>query len=155
MKIVSINVSTSKGTPKQPVDTAELIPGHGVKGDGHAGDWHRQVSFLAAEKIETARAQGLDVGFGDFAENITTTGVDWPLLPVGTRVRMGDSVLVEITQIGKVCHKPCAIYYRAGDCIMPKSGVFAKVLMGGAIHVDDPLLITDNNPPEQTSPVQE
>ena len=141
MKIVSINTSAGKGTPKQPAGKAELVCGHGLKGDGHAGDWHRQVSFLAAEKIEAARAQGLDVGFGDFAENITTTGVDWPLIPVGTRIRLGDSAIVEITQIGKVCHKPCAIYYRSGGCIMPKSGVFARVLTGGDINVNDPILM--------------
>lgn len=141
MKIISINISKHKGTPKQPVDEAEVMVGHGLKKDAHAGDWHRQVSFLAWEKIESARAQGLDVNIGDFAENITTTGIDWEKLPVGTRVALGDKILLEITQIGKVCHKPCAIYYRSGDCIMPKSGVFARVLTGGTIRVGDPVTI--------------
>ena len=141
MKIISINISTHKGTPKQPVAAADVLAGHGLKGDAHAGDWHRQVSFLAWEKIESARAQGLDVNIGDFAENITTTGIDWETLPIGTRVRLGDTVICEITQIGKVCHKPCAIYYRSGDCIMPKSGVFARVITGGLIRVEDPVAI--------------
>ena len=141
MKIISINISTHKGTPKQPVAEAEVIIDHGLKDDAHAGDWHRQISFLAWEKIETARAQGLDVNAGDFAENFTTTGVDWETLPTGTRVRLGETVLCEITQIGKVCHKPCAIYYRAGDCIMPKSGVFARVLTGGTVRVGDAVTV--------------
>jgi len=144
MKIVSINISEGKGTPKHPVDKAELIIDHGLKGDGHAGNWHRQVSFLAEESIKAACSQGLDVGYGDFAENFTTRGVDWPRIPIGTRIRLGDKVLVKITQIGKVCHRPCAIYYRAGDCIMPKSGVFARVLTGGTIHVGDLIVIQGN-----------
>ncbi|MGD8369216.1 MAG: MOSC domain-containing protein [Desulfobacterales bacterium] len=139
MKIVSIAISKKKGTVKEPVSKAELKTDHGISGDAHAGPWHRQVSFLAEESIEKMRAAGLDVTFGDFAENIATEGVDWPSVPVGTRVMLGDRALVEITQIGKECHKKCAIYYRAGDCIMPKEGVFARVLEGGIVRVGDPV----------------
>jgi MOSC domain-containing protein YiiM len=137
MKIVSIATSKKKGTRKTQVDEANLIVEHGLEGDAHAGPWHRQVCFLAEESIEKARKQGLDVTFGDFAENISTIGIDWPSIPVGTRVTLGESVLVEITQIGKVCHKKCAIYYQAGDCIMPREGVFARVLEGGTIRLGD------------------
>ena len=110
---------------------------HGIQGDAHAGAWHRQVSFLAVESIEKAKAAGLSVGFGDFAENIATEGIDWVDIPVGARFRLGESVLVEITQIGKECHKKCAIYYQAGDCIMPREGVFARVIEGGIIRCGD------------------
>ncbi|MFZ2445543.1 MAG: MOSC domain-containing protein [Syntrophobacteraceae bacterium] len=140
MKIKSIAVSTKKGTRKQCVDQAVLVKNHGVEGDAHAGPWHRQVSFLAMESIEKAKATGLSVDFGDFAENIATEGIDWPKIPVGTRFRLGETALVEITQIGKECHKKCAIYYQAGDCIMPREGVFAVVLEGGAIRLEDPVV---------------
>jgi len=142
MKIESIAISKKKGTPKTGVETAELIVDHGLKGDAHAGPWHRQVSFLAAESIERARDRGLDVGFGDFAENIATRGINWLEIPIGTLVKLGDSAVVEITQIGKECHTRCAIYYKAGDCIMPKEGIFGKVLRGGEIRQGDVLLIT-------------
>jgi MOSC domain-containing protein YiiM len=141
MKIVSIAVSKKKGTRKTPVDQAYISKDHGLDGDAHAGQWHRQVSFLASESIDEARRKGLDVTFGDFAENIATTGVDWKTLPVGTRVRLGPKVLVEITQIGKECHTKCAIYYKAGDCIMPREGVFARVLEEGTIRCGDPISI--------------
>jgi MOSC domain-containing protein YiiM len=137
VKIVSIAVSRKKGTVKTPVEEAFLSKDHGLQGDAHAGPWHRQVSFLAAESIESARQQGLDVGFGDFAENIATTGIDWRSVPIGSRFRLGDSATVEITQIGKECHNKCAIYYRTGDCIMPREGVFARVLEGGTIRLGD------------------
>ena len=141
MKIVSIAKSKKKGTRKVQVDEANLIQDHGLEDDAHAGDWHRQVSFLSSESIEKAREQGLDVTFGDFAENIATSGVDWVKTPIGTQFRLGDSVLVEVTQIGKECHNKCAIYYMAGDCIMPKEGVFARVLEGGKIRRGDPIQI--------------
>jgi MOSC domain-containing protein YiiM len=137
MKIVSIAVSRKKGTPKTPVDEAFITKDHGLEGDAHAGPWHRQVSLLAAESIEAARAQGLEVGFGDFAENIATVGVDWKTLPVGTRARLGAEVVLEITQIGKECHSRCAIYEAAGDCIMPRCGAFARVIQGGTVRADD------------------
>ncbi len=141
MKIVSIAVSRKKGTRKTRVDEATLLKEHGIDGDAHAGPWHRQVSFLASENIEKAREQGLDVSFGDFAENIATTGIDWKTLPIGTHIKLGNEALVEITQIGKICHNKCAIYYKAGDCIMPREGVFGRVLCGGKIGCGDSVVI--------------
>lgn len=119
------------------MDEATLVQDHGLEGDAHAGAWHRQVSFLAAESIDKARQKGLDVGFGDFAENIATKGIDWQNVPVGTQLEIGDSALVEVTQIGKECHQKCAIFYLAGDCIMPREGIFARVLKGGTIRKGD------------------
>ena len=136
-KIVSLAISKKKGTRKTPVETVEVIKDHGILGDAHAGDWERQVSFLAAEQIQEARSRGLQVDFGDFAENVATEGVDWKTLPLGARVRLGPEVVVEITKIGKECHKKCAIYYQAGDCIMPREGVFAKVIDGGTLRCGD------------------
>jgi len=141
MKIESIAISKKKGTRKTRVEEAVLIAGHGLEGDAHAGDWHRQVSFLSSESIGKARERGLDVTFGDFAENIATSGIDWLNIPIGTRLTIGDSVLVEITQIGKECHNKCAIYYMAGDCIMPREGIFARVLEGGKVRAGDPVRI--------------
>ena len=140
MRIESIAVSRHKGTRKETVASVLLKENFGIEGDAHAGKWHRQVSFLAAESIEAARAKGLSVTFGDFAENFATRGVDWNTLPVGTRIGIGPTAVVEITQIGKECHKKCAIYYQAGDCIMPREGVFARVLTGGHIRVEDPIV---------------
>jgi MOSC domain-containing protein YiiM len=141
MKIVSIAVSKKKGTPKTPVEEAYLVKEHGLEGDAHSGPWHRQVSLLASESIDQAKAQGLNVNFGDFAENIATVGIDWKTLPIGTRARLGAQVVLEITQIGKECHNRCAIYYKAGDCIMPREGVFARVLEEGPIRCGDPIEI--------------
>ena len=141
MRIVSIAISKKKGTRKTPVEAAFISKDHGLEGDAHAGKWHRQVSFLSSESIESVKDQGLDVTFGDFAENIASVGVDWKTLPLGTRVKLGDAVVVEITQIGKECHNKCAIYYMAGDCIMPREGVFAKVLEEGTIHCGDEIQI--------------
>ena len=137
MEIVSIAKSKKKGTKKSTVHSARLIKEHGLEGDAHAGDWHRQVSFLASESIDMSRNRGLDVTFGDFAENIASTGVDWKTLPIGTRVKLGETAVVEITQIGKECIRKCAIYYQAGDCIMPKEGAFARVLEEGIIRCGD------------------
>lgn len=139
MKIVSIAVSRKKGTRKTLVERATVVENHGLEGDAHAGPWHRQVSFLASESIQGAREKGLTVDFGDFAENVATEGVDWKHLPVGTQVKLGLTVVVEVSQIGKTCHKPCAIYYQAGDCIMPREGVFARVIKGGEIACGDPI----------------
>ncbi len=143
MKIESIAVSQKKGTTKTCVDQVELVENHGIKGDAHAGDWHRQISFLAAESIRGAETEDFKLNFGDFAENIATTGIDWKSQPIGQKVSLGGDCLVEITQIGKECHKKCAIYYRTGDCIMPKEGVFAKVLKGGVITVGDTIALTN------------
>jgi len=141
MKIVSIALSKRKGTRKVVVEEAFLVENHGLEGDAHAGPWHRQVSFLAGESIEKAHKRGLDVTFGDFAENIATYGIDWLRVPVGTQVNLGEAAQVEITQIGKECHKKCAIYYLAGDCIMPREGIFARVLKGGKIRCGDSVQI--------------
>ena len=137
MKITSLAVSKKKGTTKTTVDTATVIENHGFEGDAHAGHWHRQVSFLSQENIDEQNEKGLDVSFGDFAENIASLGVDWKTLPVGKKVKLGEDAVVEISQIGKTCHKKCAIYYKAGDCIMPKEGVFAKVVKGGVVKIGD------------------
>ena len=137
MKVVSLAISKKKGTRKETTDQVQAVRDHGIEGDAHAGNWHRQVSLLAAESIDASRQGGLDVDFGDFAENIATTGVDWKTLPLGTQVRIGDAVLLEITQIGKECLRKCAIFYQAGDCIMPREGIFSRVLKGGLIRCGD------------------
>ncbi len=141
--IVSINASAHKGTRKTPVadgyDT--VIKQFGLASDAHAGHWHRQVSFLAAESINTARARGLDVCEGDFGENFTTQGINLLSLPLGTQLKLGSEVLVEISQIGKVCHTRCAIYYLAGDCIFPHEGIFGVVLQGGEVHIGDDIQV--------------
>ncbi len=136
VKIVAVCISEAKGERKRPVPWITLQRDHGVCNDAHAGAWHRQVSLLALESIETMRALGLDVSPGDFAENITTSGLDLPSLPVGTRLKIG-AALLEVSQIGKECHTPCAIYYQAGDCVMPKEGIFATVLHGGELKPGD------------------
>ncbi|MCF8068886.1 MAG: MOSC domain-containing protein [Desulfobacterales bacterium] len=141
MEIVSIAVSKKKGTTKNCVKEAFLKKEYGLEGDAHAGDWHRQVSFLSSESIETMKEKGLDVTFGNFAENISTVGIVWEELPVGMKVQLGESAVVEITQIGKECHKKCAIYYKAGDCIMPKKGVFGRVLEEGMVRCGDDINI--------------
>jgi MOSC domain-containing protein YiiM len=146
LKIVSIAVSRKKGTRKTLVDRARVIQNHGLDGDAHAGPWHRQVSFLSSESIQEAREKGLNVDFGDFAENVATVGIDWKNLPVGTRVKLGTTAIVEVSQIGKTCHKPCAIYYQAGDCIMPREGVFARVIQGGEIACGDPIELLTAQP---------
>jgi len=144
MKIETIAISKKKGTRKSCVEEALLVKDHGIQGDAHAGEWHRQISLLASESIDKMRNQGLDVTFGDFAENIATSGIDWPTLPVGTLVRLGGNCLVEISQIGKECVKKCAIFYKAGDCIMPREGVFASVIEGGTINSGDKIEILPN-----------
>jgi MOSC domain-containing protein YiiM len=141
MKIVSIAVSKKKGTRKTCVDEALLIENHGIEGDAHAGPWHRQLSFLAMESIEKAHQQGQDVSFGDFAENVASEGIDWVKVPVGTRFQLGEDAVIEITQIGKECHQKCAVFYQVGDCIMPREGVFARVLRGGVIRRGDPIIL--------------
>ena len=132
----AVCISHNKGERKTPVPQVELRPNHGIVGDAHAGDWHRQVSLLAKESIDKMRALGLDVDNGDFAENLTTEGIDLPGLPIGTQLRIGEALL-EVTQIGKECHNRCAIYHQAGDCVMPKEGIFAKVLEGGVLQPGD------------------
>jgi MOSC domain-containing protein YiiM len=131
-KILSLNISRKTGEQKKPVERALLVAGHGIEGDAHAGDWHRQVSLLADEDIETMRGKGIELTGGDFAENITTAGVALARLPVGTRLYIGEAVL-EVTQIGKECHQGCAIFQAVGDCVMPRRGIFTRVLQGGEI----------------------
>ncbi len=131
-KIRAVCISSQKGERKTPVPSVELRPDHGIVGDAHAGDWHRQVSLLAQESIDKMLQLGLDVSAGDFAENLTTEGINLLALAIGDTIQVGETLL-EITQIGKDCHTRCAIFYQAGDCVMPKEGIFAKVLKGGTI----------------------
>jgi cyclic pyranopterin phosphate synthase len=139
-KIESVNLSEKKGVQKHPVKAVELIENHGIKDDAHAGNWHRQVSFLSGEAVDTmrAKAETFEIKNGDFGENVVTRGIDWTKAKVGEKIIIGkDEVQLQVTQIGKKCHSPCAIYDAVGDCIMPDMGVFAKVLKGGTIHVGD------------------
>ncbi|SHF06519.1 MOSC domain-containing protein [Desulforamulus putei] len=136
-KIVAVCTSPKKGMRKKNVGEGILVVEHGLQGDAHVGDWHRQVSLLAMESIEKMRRMGLKVGPGDFAENLTTEGIDLVSLPVGTKLKIGESALGEVTQIGKECHTRCAIYHQAGDCVMPKEGIFIRVLQGGPVKVGD------------------
>jgi MOSC domain-containing protein YiiM len=140
-KVLAVNISEDKGTKKTNVHSCALLKDFGLKGDAHAGPWHRQVSLLANESIEKMRIKGLNVGYGDFAENVTTEGVDLVHLPIGTEIRIGNSVILRVTQIGKECHERCAIYYQAGDCVMPKEGIFAEVVTEGEIKVGDEIII--------------
>jgi MOSC domain-containing protein YiiM len=139
--IVAVCTSPGKGERKKDVGSGLLIVNSGLSGDGHAGDWHRQVSLLAEESIDKMRAAGLDVGPGDFAENLTTRGIELCTLPLGTHLKVGSEALLEVTQIGKECHTRCAIFYQAGDCVMPKEGIFAKVLHGGKVHRGDTIAV--------------
>ncbi len=141
MEIVSLAISKDKGTRKKVVNKAHLKKDHGIVGDAHAGQWHRQISFLSSEEIEKTRERGIKIGFGDFAENIATKGIDWGKIPIGTKIQLGKSAIVEITQIGKKCHKKCAIYYQIGDCIMPRKGIFGRVMQEGMVYVGDKLKI--------------
>ena len=143
-RVVAVCISEKKGERKKPVESVELLENHGIVGDAHAGDWHRQVSLLAMESIEKMQRLGLDVTAGDFAENITTSGLDLPSLPIGTLLRLGES-LVEVTQIGKECHTRCAIYDQAGDCVMPKEGIFVKVLREGVVKAGDSVMVTSTD----------
>lgn len=140
MKILALNTSVRKGTMKRPVDKINLVENFGIEGDAHAGNWHRQVSFLGSECINNFNSKGAAVTPGAFGENIIVEDVDFTKLPIGTKVLCNDTEL-EITQIGKECHDRCAIYHRMGDCIMPRNGVFAVVNRGGEISVGDTIEI--------------
>lgn len=136
-KVISINISEKKGTPKTAVDPGVMIEDFGFEGDAHAGKWHRQISLLAKESIEKAAGMRTDgLCGGKFAENITTEGIILHTLPVGTRLKVGECV-IEISQIGKECHEGCAIKQLVGQCIMPKEGVFARVIKGGKVFCGD------------------
>ena len=138
-EVLSVNLSVEKGTRKRPVERGSLVPEHGLEGDAHAGDWHRQVSLLARESIDKIAALGLELSPGDFAENLTTRGIDLMNLPVGSVLRVGLDAELEVSQIGKECHLGCDIRKQVGDCVMPREGVFARVLKRGTVKAGDPI----------------
>ena len=140
--IKAICISEQKGTQKRPVPSALLRADWGIEGDAHAGKWHRQVSLLSHEQVEAFRARGAVVDHGAFGENLVVEGYDFKTLPIGTKFRCNDVVL-ELTQVGKQCHSHCAIYKVMGECIMPREGVFPRVLHGGTICVGDELTILE------------
>ncbi len=144
-KVVAVNISKETGVRKKDVGQGELVPDFGLRDDAHGGPWHRQVSLLAMESIRKMVEKGLKVGPGDFAENICTEGLDLAELPIGTRLRIGPVSLLEVTQIGKVCHTRCAIFYQAGDCVMPREGIFCRVLQGGEIKAGDLIDVLGGN----------
>ncbi|MDR2422290.1 MAG: MOSC domain-containing protein [Deltaproteobacteria bacterium] len=137
--IVAICLSEAKGTPKKAVSSVRLKVDHGLENDAHAGNWHRQVSLLSYGKVEEFNQKGAMVGHGAFGENILVGGLDLRQLPVGTRLAIGQALL-EVTQIGKECHSRCQIYDRVGDCIMPREGIFAKVLAEGEVKPGDSVI---------------
>lgn len=139
-KIIAVCTSPEKGTQKQNVGSALLVEDWGIQGDAHAGKWHRQVSLLSYDQVEEFRARGAQVEPGAFGENLLVEGFDFKSLPVGTRFGCNGAVL-ELTQIGKQCHAHCQIYRQVGDCIMPREGVFTRVLRGGVVRVGDELTI--------------
>ena len=141
-KILAICISKQRGVQKKPINEAKVIADWGIEHDAHGGDWHRQGSLLSADKIEDFRKNGVRVGYGAFGENLVVSGLDFAKLSVGTLLRAGE-VLLEMTQIGKECHAHCAVYHQVGDCIMPREGVFAKVLTGGVLHPGDELVIEE------------
>ena len=137
-KVIAVCISEKKGTQKKNVGSARFVEDWGIEGDAHAGKWHRQVSLLSHEKVETFRARGAVVDDGAFGENLVVEGYDFKTLPIGTKFRCGD-VELELTQVGKECHSHCEIYKVMGECIMPREGVFTRVLHGGTISVGDEL----------------
>ncbi|PIU55444.1 MAG: MOSC domain-containing protein [Deltaproteobacteria bacterium CG07_land_8_20_14_0_80_38_7] len=132
-QIISINISKKRGEKKNPVSTAELKKDFGIVNDAHADGTHRQISLLGIESIEKIREKAVEANPGDFAENITTKGINLYSLPIGTKLSLGDKVEIEITQIGKECHDRCAIFQKVGDCVMPREGVFARIIKEGII----------------------
>lgn len=132
-RILAICTSSAKGTPKSCVSVAKCIENFGIEDDAHAGNWHRQISFLAFEKIDEFRKKGAEVDFGAFGENFVVEGIDFSKVSIGTRLKSED-IIFEITQLGKECHSRCKIYEKMGDCIMPRDGIFAKVLQGGEVR---------------------
>lgn len=140
-RIVAVSVSSKKGVKKTNIRSGKLVENHGLENDAHAGDWHRQISLLAIESITKIREKGLDINPGDFAENVTTEGIRLWDIPVGTRMKLGSEALVEITQIGKKCHNRCEIFHQVGDCVMPREGVFVRILKGGTIKNGDKIVV--------------
>lgn len=143
-KVIAVCTSEKRGTLKKNVGTARFLENWGIEGDAHAGDWHRQVSLLCNERVEEFRARGAQVENGAFGENLLVAGLDFKTFPIGTRFRCND-VLLELTQIGKQCHSGCEIFRQVGDCIMPREGVFTRVLHGGTISVGDELTLVEEN----------
>ena len=141
-RVAAVCISEQKGTVKHPVAEIRLRKRHGIEGDAHAGDWHRQVSLLAGESVDKMREKFPDIPVGAFAENILTEGISLHTLPVGTRLRVGETLL-EVTQIGKECHTDCAIRQQAGDCVMPREGIFAIVLEDGKVRAGDPITVME------------
>ncbi len=142
-KLLAVNISEEKGQKKKNIGRGMLIKDSGLAEDAHAGPWHRQVSLLAKESIEKIRAKGLEVNYGDFAENLTTENIELYTLPVGTRLLIGNSTVIKVTQIGKECHTRCNIFYQVGDCVMPKEGIFAEVVEGGEVKTGDTIRIIE------------
>ena len=140
--IKAVCISEKKGTEKHPVNEIVLKENFGIEGDAHAGKWHRQVSLLSAEKVDEFNARGGDAAIGAFGENVLVSGIDFKKLPVGSIMRSGD-VVMKLTQIGKECHKGCAIQQKVGKCIMPTQGIFTKVIKEGTLHVGDPITVLE------------
>jgi MOSC domain-containing protein YiiM len=136
-KIVAICISEKKGVQKKDIKRCKLIENHGLEGDAHAGSWHRQISLLSKEARLVMENKGAKLNDGDFGENLLTEGIDFTNIKIGNKLRLGKDALVRITQIGKECHDKCSIYYQVGDCIMPREGIFAEVLKGGEIKIND------------------
>ncbi len=142
-KVLNVCISEVRGVSKHPVESLHLIPNHGIEGDAHAGNWHRQVSLLAQESVDTLQAKiTLKLKPGDFAENVLTQGIDLKALPVGTRLKMGTAI-GEVTQIGKECHADCAIRQQVGDCVMPREGIFVRVLEEGILKPSDTIEVVE------------
>lgn len=142
-KVLAICISEKKGTLKTEISEAKFIEDFGIENDAHAGKWHRQVSLLEFNKIDEFRKKGANVDFGAFGENLVVEGIELHTLPIGQLIQIGD-VLLEVTQIGKKCHDKCQIYYQVGECIMPKNGIFTKVIKGGNVKVGEECFLVDN-----------
>lgn len=145
VKVVAVCISEKKGTQKHNIGSCKLIEHFGLEGDAHAGKWHRQVSLLARESADIMRQKGVNVKDGDFGENIVTEGIELKSLPVGTILKIDNNIIMKVTQIGKLCHDRCAIYYKAGDCIMPREGIFAEIIKGGTIKTGDEITILEKD----------
>lgn len=141
-RVLSVNIAANKGEKKRNIGEAYIISGYGLENDAHGGDWHRQVSLLSLSSFEKMRSLGANVGYGDFAENITVEGLDVYELPVGSRIRVGEALL-QVTQIGKECHQGCAIRDQVGDCVMPREGIFAVVVEPGRVRVGDAIAVLE------------
>ncbi len=144
-RIIAVNLSAKKGQRKKNISQGLLVREYGLEHDAHAGDWHRQVSLLGMESIDKMQRAGLKVGPGDFAENLTTEGIKLFNLSLGTRLKIGTSAIGEVTQIGKECHTRCAIFHQAGDCVMPREGIFIRVIKGGPVMVNDDLEVLSSD----------